>query len=298
MIAIKSIPYHTTTHESNVAYDANYPEWVSTTAYAKDAKVRYKSIEYIAAVATTGNPPDISTQWLPQRVCNNTAVFDCSPSTPTKSTTDIVVSITDLDSTATAIAIFGMNGIKYRLVIRETVTTEQQIVFDTGEVEMVETSNLTDWYTYFFQKRDRKKNVVIYGLIPQIQTKATLTVFADPDSGAQVSGMFYGEEKRLGLATWGTKLGIESKSTYNETVFGTEIVKRGSEQYINTTLEIPAIDTPRLMANMKEMKDEVYPYFIPGKEEASLTLGYFKDFNIVLELPTRNLVNLEIKGVL
>lgn len=300
MIGIKTIPLDfTNTHYVNIPSPAGYTEYSHTATYSKGSKIIYKCHQYICDVNNTiGIYPDAINQsnWLPEQICNKGALFDYSPSSVSKSSTDIIASITDLDSTATAIAIFGMNGIKYRVKITETI--DNTVVFDTGDVDMVETSNITDWYSYFFNKRDRKKNLVIYGLTPQIQSKVELTVFADTTTGAQVTGMFYGEEKRLGNATWGTKLGIESKSTYNETVFGTEIFKRGSEQYINTTLEIPAIDTPRLMANMKEMKDEVYPYFIPGKEESSLTLGYFKDFNIVLELPTKNLVNLEIKGVL
>ena len=301
MIGIKTIPLDfTSTHYTNIPAPAGYTEYNHTSSYDKGSKIIYKCHQYICDVNNTTEiyPNELNqTNWLPEQICNKGALFDYSPSSVSISSTDIVASIIDDDSTATAIAIFGMNGIKYQLKIIETIGNTT--VYDTGEVDMVETSNITDWYSFFFNKRDRKKNLVIYGLPPQIQSKAELTVFADPNTGgAQVAGMFYGEEKLLGKATWGTKLGIESKSTYNETVFGTEILKRGSEQYINTTLEIPAIDTPRLMANMKEMKDEVYPYFIPGKEESSLTLGYFKDFNIVLELPTRNLVNLEIKGVL
>lgn len=296
MVAIKSIPYSSTTHTTNVSDESGYTNYSSTTAYTVGALVFYNCNRYKCLVANTGKLPDVSTEWAPLGVKNNCAMFDYSNSTATTSTAAITVTILDSNSEANAIAIMGMEGVSFQVKQKETIGNTY--VYDSGVIDMVETSSITDWFSYFFGKRDRKKNFIVSNLAPQIASKLELTVNPDATTGAKVAGVFFGTTIVLGKSTWGSKIGIESKSIYTDNGFGTTIVKRGSEQYINATIEIPAYDTARLMTIMKSMKDEVYPFYIPNKEEESLTTGFFKDFSIALELPTRNIITLDIKGVL
>jgi hypothetical protein len=273
-----------------------YATYSAGTSYSKDAFVEYNHMVYQSLVnSNVGNQPDISpTQWIYIEPCNVYAMFDNQVSTLTTSTSPLSVEIKP-GSAINSAAFLELTG-------------------DTLEVNMVDTSGGTnvysttislddtiilDWYAYFFEPYNPRKEVVLTDLPPYSNCQLSFTLSGSTD--VSIGVFTYGTSYDLGLTQYGASVGIKDYSVKETDIYGnTTFVERAYSKRMETSLFVDNSSVAfnqRLLASIRAV-----PCVWIGSEDIKysplVVFGFFKEVNTTISYPSYSLCNLTIEGLI
>jgi hypothetical protein len=270
------------------------PLWSSTTTYALGAEVRQGLRVYISRVASNlGNSPATSpTQWLDDRTDNKHLMFDDSVSTQTTANTDLTVVIKP--GIVNAMAIFNLLGNTATLTVRNGATGP--VVYTASTV--LDGAVITDWYQYFFEPFDPRREWTLTDLPPYSDAHITLTLSGGGAVG--VGNLTLGTLYELGQVLAGVRLAADDYSLVQFDQFGTATLdKRKSSK--RTTLSVL---TPRSqLSKVAQILDDLRATpaaWIPSQRSSDSALTVFgirSSWDITVEYDTQFLVSIELKGL-
>lgn len=257
------------------------PIWSSTVSYAKDAQVVLDdcgAIVYQSLISTNlNNPPATSPlAWVAVGVSNRFAMFDNKNGTQTVYADTITVEI-EITSLVNSVSLVNVYATEARFE-----------VWDSSNIKLVDITvplldfGVSDWYEYFFKEIDNVQNYVNFELPSLLAGRGKLTL-NNIGSEAKLGSLVYGNQFEIGKTEWGVALGIRDYSTKEVDDFGNYLI---IPRAFSDTIEADVVIESQRVAHVRKVLSQyrATPLVWVGSTdyEATVTHGYFKDFQINL----------------
>lgn len=279
---------------SNVP-ETDYAAWSAATAYAVGDKVTYNHRNYEALVASTGANPETDTsdppKWLDLGADNRWRMFDDKVGSLTEQAGSIAVELQP-GAVINSVALFNLLGRSATVALTDPV---DGIVYQRA-VSLVD-AGVSDWYEWFFAPIGRQTDFALLDL-PSYGT-ATLSVAVDNASDtAAVGHLVMGRQAELGVAVYGSGVGITDYSRKETDDFGNSVVVERSfskRAEFDVVVETPQIGrVQRMLASLRAQ-----PVVWIGAEgyESTFLFGYYRDFQISISGPSVSDASITVEGL-
>lgn len=283
---------------SNVP-ENDYAEWNVATAYTVGNRVILLSTHriYEAVGSSTGVNPatDDGTNWLNIGATNRWKAFDQKISDPVTQVDSISYTLTDDDSTPTAVALFGLKGVTATVVVTDSV--EGEVYNQTNS--LLDSDEIFDWFSYFFEEITFVTTTLFTGIPPYRGATVSVTVTEDTGETAQLGQLVFGYLTGLGVTTYGTAISIQDFSRKETDAFGNFIVvERAFANLVDFDVRLPTQTAGRVRRILAEYR--ATPIVYVGNEDSSfgtIVYGFYRNFDITLDTPSLSFAAIEVEGL-
>lgn len=279
---------------SNVP-ETDYAAWSAATAYAVGGKAMYNHRNYEALVAHTGANPETDTsdppKWLDLGANNRWRMFDDKVGSLTEQTGSIAVELQP-GAVINSVALFNLLGRSATVTLTDPV---DGIVYQRS-VSLVD-AGVSDWYEWFFLPIGRQTDFVLLDL-PAYGTAALSVTIDNASDTAAVGHLVMGRQAELGVAVYGSGVGITDYSRKETDTFGNSVVVERSfskRAEFDVVLDTPQIGrVQRLLASLRAQ-----PVVWIGAEgyESTFLFGYYRDFQISISGPSVSDATITVEGL-
>jgi hypothetical protein len=282
---------------SNVSED-DHAEWSSATTYASGDRVivigtDHKIYESLQGSNLNKDPtdPDNFDWWLEVSATNRWKAFDQKLADRVTNTDTITYSFEPV-SVMGGISFFNLDAGSVNVVLNDGTAD----VYDET-VELQETYNVADWYTYFFEDIITRGEAIFF--LPPYRD-ATISVTIDNTGGtAGVGQIVLGKLLDLGLTQYGTSVSIRDFSTKERDPFGNPIVlERAFAQRADFDVAVNTQEIRRIQAVLSDFRAK--PLVWIGNEDPSfgtIIYGFYREFDISIDTPSLSYAFIEVEGL-
>ncbi|MBF8651972.1 hypothetical protein IRZ81_14330 [Pseudomonas putida] len=277
--------------------EADYPLWMSTTAYAVGDIVMLEHRSYEALVANsnknpTGGATDPPT-WLDLGPTNRWRMFDDKIGTVTTNPESISLTIAP-GRAVDSLAFFGLDAAS---IYVRVVDPYQGIVYESS-VSPVSTDGINDWYEYFFAPVEVNEDFVLLdvpvGSYGSIEIKV-----AKPAGIAKVGALILGKAAVLGDTLYGTSVGITDYSRKERDDFGnTVIVERDYSKRADFDVMVPTSMVSQVQRLLSKHRAKPLVWIGEASYQSTILYGYYKEFNLVISGPTASDCSISVEGLI
>jgi hypothetical protein len=279
---------------SNVP-ETDYAAWSAATAYAVGDKVTYNHRNYEALVAHTGANPETDTsdppKWLDLGANNRWRMFDDRVGSLTEQAGSIAVELQP-GAVINSVALFNLQGRDATVTLADPV---DGIVYQRT-VSLVD-AGVSNWYDYFFAPIGRQTDFVLLDL-PAYGT-ATLSVTVDnADGTAQVGHLVMGRQAEIGVALYGSGVGITDYSRKQTDDFGNAvIVERAFSKRAEFDVSLETSQVARVQRLLGGIRAQPVVWIGEASYEATVLFGYYRDFSISISGPSVSDATITVEGL-
>lgn len=253
---------------------------------------------YEATVDNPGRSPEDGVnsdppQWVRTGTINPWRMFDQDTSTQTSGATPMTVSF-EPGVLVNGIAFFSVDAGTLQVTMTDPV---EGLVYDSGEIQMLDNSAINDWYAYFFEPYVPRPDLALLDLPPYPDATITVTLTSEGQD-INVGEIVFGSIQRLGAAQYGTSVGIIDFSRKEQDQFGNfSILQRRFSKRAEYDVKIStgaASGVQRTLANYRTT-----PVVWVGDENKDETIvyGYYRDFEILLSGPSLSDCTITVEGL-
>ena len=283
---------------SNVP-ENDYAEWDVATAYTVGNRVILLSTHriYEAVGSSTGVNPatDDGTNWLNIGATNRWKAFDQKISDPVTQLDSISYTLTDDNSTPTAVALFGLKGVTATVTVTDSV---EGVVYNQTN-SLLDSDEIFDWFSYFFEEITYVSTTLFTGIPPYRGATVSVTVTEDTGETAQLGQLVFGYLTELGVTTYGTAISIQDFSRKETDAFGNFIVvERAFANLVDFDVRLPTQTAGRVRRILAEYR--ATPIVYVGNENSSfgtIVYGFYRNFDITLDTPSLSFAAIEVEGL-
>jgi hypothetical protein len=279
---------------SNVTED-DYAAWVAGT-YTLGQRVIYELRFYEAAVASTTDQPDAGAAlrpptWLDLGATNRWRMFDNKIGTQTVKNGSVEVSIKPGER-INSIGLFNLVGRSVTVVVTDPVAGEIY-----RRAETLSLPGATNWWEYFFSPIPMRSDVVFSGI--PAYTQATITITVDNTTfDAAVGHVALGMMHEIGATLHGTSVGIKDYSRKVEDDFGDyELKVRDYSNRAEYDVTIYTNQAAYVRRKLAAWRAKPVIWIGHEEQEATITFGYFRDFDIVIAGPQMSDLVITVEGL-
>ena len=285
---------------SNIPEDDN-SEWLIGTAYSAGSTVmvlgeyhkNYKSL----SGGNLGNfPPDNPTQWLDIGSTNRWRMFNMKTGADLQSTLegDIDFSVT-IDGLINTVCLFNVEGLEAIL----TVYFNGEVYY-TKTIDLVSEISEPSWYSYYFETRRLIKEVVFLDVPPVSSATIRIQITGSETTGyTRLGKVVMGNAFDLGFAEFGsTSIGITDYSVKEEDEFGNYYVLE--RRYVGRVSVKTVVDPGNEISTrdaLAEVRATASAYIIDTTKSTIVSLGFYKDFDILFSTPDASYCSLNLEGI-
>lgn len=299
MIVVRPAPVTPTTLlSSNVALD-DAPEWAAGTYGIGDTVLHNLHVYESVADNNTAEPgaeTSLPMKWIDQGACNRWRMFDKRAGTKwllgkyTENAESIELTIRP-GQVVNAIGLVGVSGTTVRVVMTEP---NEGAVYDKT-VSMADTG-VTNWYDYWFAPFERRDNLALLDL-PAYGSADVQVIVATPGGTARVGTMVIGSSIEIGVAVYGTGLGLVSYTRTNEDDFGNvTLISRGSRRTVDYDLRIDTARIGTAMRTLEKLRDVPSLYVGNTGMDTTIIVGRFERLATVIASPALCDMTLEVRS--
>lgn len=275
--------------------------WTAGTYNLGDQRYQGHTIYQVTADPTTADDPtgflkgsnaDPQT-WVKFGATNKYAMFDSVNSTQSSETTQLVVAITpnELFNAVAGFAIEEVSAIN--ITMDDPVEGE---VYNT-DVDMVDNSEVIDWYYYYFSPIIQASSFALLDL-PSYPL-ATLTMTVD-GTNILFGNFVMGSQVDLGVANYGTSVQLVDYSRTETDIFGNKNVVAGrTSKLVNYNVTVLKSRVNYVFDTLSAIQGipSVWIGGSGGTDAATLVFGYYRDFQDNISSPTITDATLVVEGV-
>jgi hypothetical protein len=244
---------------------------------------------------TQGDPDNPPVWWLDVGPTNQHAMFDLLRNTQTEAASPLVVVLTP----GTRVDALGLVGLEAETVVVAMTVDAVEVYSHTEDLN---TRDVFDFYSYFFEPFSAKKSMVLFDLPPY--TTGVITITISSSSGTvKCGGCVVGLQSYIGAIEYDAEDDVLNFSRVDRAFDGTaQLLQRRS---IPKTIQRVWADKSRVnkIRALREdlnavpalwcgLDDDTHGYF-----EALLILGIYKRFTINLSHPDQALIGLELEEI-
>lgn len=283
---------------SNVA-ENDYAEWAVGTTYALADRVIVLSTHRIyesVQGSNLGNDPttDDGTWWIDIGATNRWRAFDDTVTDQVQNTTSITYSL-DPQSLTNSIAFFNLDATSVQVTMTDP---SEGSVYDTT-VSLVDNGAVSDWWGYFFEPIIRKPEIVLFDLPNYASATIGVTITTVTGETAKVGQIVFGNQKTIGLTSYGTSIGIQDYSTKETDDFGNVVItERRFAQTVDYEIQLLTStirDVQKVLSTYRAT-----PLVFSGTDEGTygdLVYGYYRNFGINISTPSYSDATIEVEGL-
>lgn len=240
-----------------------------------------------------GNIPVTSpSHWLQVSSTNRWRMLDASVSSRTSNlnTVDVVL---DVVGRVNAVAMLNLSAASVRVIMTNGV---EGVVYDRIE-NLTSLDGINNWYSWYFNPIVRKRDI-LFSDLPTYKDTEINVIITDTDNMAEIGALVVGNVTEFGFTQYGMNLGIIDFSIKQRDDFGNiSVVERGFSRRTNLTVwaENSLVDEIiNILADVRAI-----PAVYEGSEQfgSSLVYGFYRDFDIAVNLPTTSLLDITIEGL-
>ncbi len=279
---------------SNVPED-DYPAWTAGTYTQGDRRIYQHRIYEVLAETTTDSPAAGVTKspptWLDVGATNRWRMFDDKVGSLTEQAGSIAVELQP-GAVINSVALFNLLGRSATVTLTDPV---DGIVYQRT-VSLVD-AGVSDWYEWFFAPIGRQTDFVLLDL-PAYGTAVLSVTIDNASDTAAVGHLVMGRQAELGVAVYGSGVGITDYSRKETDAFGNSVVVERSfskRAEFDVVVETPQIGrVQRLLASLRAQ-----PVVWIGAEgyESTFLFGYYRDFQISISGPSVSDASITVEGL-
>lgn len=281
---------------SNVP-ENDYPLYDSGTTYNEGDKVIITTGVhkiYESTVTQTGvYPPENLVSWIDKGSTNRFKMFDDAVASKTVNPNTINVSLT-MNGLVNSLALLELNAISVTI----TANSQSSGLVYNKTIDLIDYSEITDWYQYFYYEFQRKSTLVITDL--PAYNDLTVNIIIDNNSGNAECGVLgIGRQNIIGEALYGVKIGIIDYSIKTVNDAGLVNIKEGAfskRADIPVKIENNKIDSTHSLLASNRARSIIYA--VTNRFDSTLIYGYYKDFDITIAHPAFAECGLSIEGLI
>lgn len=271
------------------------PAWLVGTTYAQGDEVIHNHRVWKSTQAgNTGHTPAASsTWWSDQGATNRWRAFDQVLGQSVSNTGSITYTVR-LTGKVSGIALFGLSAASLRVLARDISSGD--VMSDSGVVDLVDTSEIIDAWTYFTWQPVYQTRWVTFGVSGFVGQDLEITVDAGAGT-AEVAQVAFGRSHNLGTPTTAT-LSIEDYSLKERDDFGNaRIVERAFSQEADVTVLVPKADTDRVQPLLEGLRATPAVWVPSETHLATMIYGWLADWSLPLDSDRHYLANLQLEAL-
>lgn len=281
---------------------SNIPEddaaiWDNATTYDEADKVIFgKSLYESLQGGNAGNQPDESPdKWLLLGAINRYKAFDQKISDRATFDDEVIYTIAQAGTAVNSVAIFGLDATEVEIEVEDSI---DGVVFSES-YELIDNSDVVDWFSYYFSEVGRMREEILAVNIPPYANAETTITVKKPGNVAGVGQVVLGQAKPLGFTVFGTSLSIQDYSRKERDAFGNAaILKRGFARLVDFDAVIPTPDARRVQRVLAKYRASPVVWSgVPEERVGAFVYGYYRRFDIVLSNPSTSQVSIEVEGL-
>jgi hypothetical protein len=286
---------------SSTIPEDDHPAWNSGTTYAAGAKVilasTHRRYESVAGGNLNNNPATATTAWIDLGPTNRWAMFDATVGTITKPASGTTMTVVLLPGAIDSLALLDVVGSS--VYVSMTKSDGVTVVYERT-IDLTDTTNVSDWYSWFFERALRSTTVVLNDIPPYGAGKLTVTITNTviPSCGTFVVGRYF----HIGDTQWNPKAGIIDYSSKSTDEFGvTSVVQRS---YARRQDCVVRCSTPRVNEIVRQLAAvRATPVIWLGADALTTVTdtlamyGFIKDFSVDIAYPEYSMLSMTIEGL-
>lgn len=257
----------------------------------------YSSTNYEALTDNNARPDlgallEVPT-WLNLGAVNPLRMFDGKLDTLTTAPSPLTVNITP-GQLANGIALFNVSAQTVQITMTDPT---EGLVYDSGEIQMLDNASIRDWYGFFFEPYLRKADAARINLPPYPDATITVTLSA-PGEEVSAGQLVLGTIQRLGNTVYGTSVGITDFSRKEQDVFGNfEIVERRFSKRAEFDVSIDTRSVASAQRTLAAYRTEPLVWVGAEEQEETIVYGYYRDFDIVIANYSTSDATITVEGL-
>lgn len=270
--------------------------WNAATAYSVgDLAIRtstHRVYKRKVAGTTATAPESDPTNWEDFRPTLRWAMFDQEVNTQTTGTSPLTVTIAP--------------GIVNSLALIELVGSQVAITVTDGAggptvysaTIPLETSSVTDWYSYFFEPFSQRGTLVLTDLPPYASARVTISITGT--GTLRCGGFVVGTVYTIGSTQYGVTAGIRDYSKKETDSAGAVQLAVGKfSKRMRARLQVSAGAAGSIQTLLSNLRATPVVWIgdDTGANEALTIFGFYKDFELDVSYPTVNHYSLDIEGM-
>lgn len=284
---------------SNVPED-DAPLWSSSESYTAGQKVIHELRLYEALVdVPAGVEPgaEIVTEespakWLDLGAINRWRMFDDRVESQTAQDDTVSVSIRP-GQVVNSLALLNIDGVSATVTMTDPF---EGVVFEREE-SLVD-AGVTNWYEWYFSPIGMRSDLVILDMPAYGTADISVTVTSGSGETAAVGHLLIGAVVDIGVAQYGTNVGIIDFSRKERDTFGnTLVIERSFSKRAEFDVWLPNNSlgiVQRLLASLRTQ-----PVVWIGDEslEGTIVFGFYRDFDITISGPEFSDAIINVEGL-
>ena len=220
-------------------------------------------------------------------------MFDNKLDSRTTAPSPLVIDITP-GMLVNGLALFNVDAATVQITYTDP---DDGLVYDTGQISMLDNSGVQDWYSFFFDPYLAKADLASVDLPSYIDGTVQITLDgagADVAIGEVVLGTIY----KIGDAQYGSSAGIIDFSRKETDQFGNfEIVPRRFSKRAEFDTVIPPAYGGSVQRTLARLRATPVVWIGSVDLEETIVYGYFREFDILLSNPAFSNVTITVEGL-
>lgn len=274
-------------------------EWVAGTYTTGTRRIKsstHRIYEVTADPSTTDDPEVgiIATPptWVDVAPTNKYAMFDSVNSTQSKETTQLIVEVTN-GQTVNSVAGFSIADAS---AINITVTDPIEGIVYNRDIDMVDNSEVADWYYYYFSPIVQVREFALLDLPTYPSATIKMTVNGND---IRFGSFILGNQLPLGIANYGTSVQLLDFSKKEADDFGNIIIRKGrTSKLVDFDVTIQK-DKVNYVFGVLSSLATIPSVWIGdnGTNDPTLVYGYYRDYQNNINTPTITDATIQIEGL-
>lgn len=171
------------------------------------------------------------------------------------------------------------------------------LVYDSGEIEAIDSQAISDWYTYFFEPYLQLSEIVFTDL-PSYPNALVTVELARPGGEAAVGEVVLGLVGVYGSTVYGSSVGILDFSTKGQDRFGNfSVIERAFSKRAEYDVYVEAGFTSGLQNALARFRATPVVWIGSDTRAETIVYGYYRDFDIVLGSPAYSECTITVEGL-
>jgi len=239
------------------------------------------------------NVPTVSSlHWLLVAATNRWKMFDESVSSRT-SNIDTVDVVLDVVGRINSVAMLNMNAAEVRVIVTDDV---DGVIYDRTE-NLVSVVGINTWYNWYFTPITRRRNILFSDLPSYANTEINV-IITDTGNMAEIGALVIGRVNDVGPTQYGLNVGIIDFSVKQRDSFGNvSVIERGFSRRANLNVWVDNNNVDNIVNILADVRAIPVVYEASDQFGSSLIYGFYRDFDVVVEMPTVSLLDITIEGL-
>lgn len=239
------------------------------------------------------NVPTVSSlHWLLVAATNRWKMFDESVSSRTSNIDTVDVTL-DVVGRINSVAMLNMNASEVQVIVTDDI---DGVIYDRTE-NLVSVVGINTWYNWYFTPITRRRNILFSDLPSYANTEINV-IITDTGNMAEIGALVIGRVNNVGPTQYGLNVGIIDFSVKQRDSFGNvSVIERGFSRRANLNVWVDNNDVDNIVNILADVRAIPVVYEASDQFGSSLIYGFYRDFDVVVEMPTVSLLDITIEGL-